>query len=50
MELKSENKATLKAILDDLEMSKIPVDLPKIERSLIAILGALLREPQNRTD
>lgn len=29
MELKSEDKATLKAILDDLETSKIPVDLPK---------------------
>jgi hypothetical protein len=32
----------LQALLDKLSAAELPIDMPTIERSLIAILGALL--------
>ncbi len=47
MELKEDDRTKLQAILEDLERSRLPIDLPKIERALIAVLRALLREEED---
>lgn len=40
MSLSSHQVETLGALLDDLRTSKLPIDNPKIERILIALLEA----------
>jgi hypothetical protein len=45
--MSNENRVRLQAILDDLQTATVPIDMPTIERALVAILRTLLDEQRD---